>query len=110
MSVFQVIQRNIREEQPLVGSGNSTSEYVGYSLTKNHYQLTTVGAVVGTLTMFYTVDGLEYTAIKDADGLDFSFDLAAKETIILDASIKGLKAVGSGVTGLWEVLVISSVI
>lgn len=110
MSVFQIIQRNIREEQPLVGSSNSTSAYVGYSITKNRYQLSPIGAAVGTISMFYTVDGTEYQAVKDSAGADFVFDLTAKESIVFDASITGLKAVGAGVTGVWEIKVISSVI
>lgn len=110
MAVFQVIQRNIREETPLVGDGASTFSNSGYSITKNRYQLTPIGATTGTIAMFYTVDGTEYQAVKDSEGVDFVFDLTAKESIIFDANITGLKAVGAGVTGLWEIKVISSVI
>ena len=110
MPVFQVIQRNIREEASLKGTDDATVNVSGYSITKNRYQLTVTGASVGTIALFYTTDGVDYYAVKDSDGVDFSFDLTAKEGIVFDASITGLRAVGSGVTGGWEVKVISSVI
>lgn len=106
----QVVARNIREEKPLVGSGDSTAEQTGYSITKNRYQLTPIGASVGTIMISYTLGGGTYLPIKDSEGADFVFDLTAKEGIVFDANITGLKAIGSGVTGTWEIKVISSVI
>ena len=106
----QVVARNIREEQPLVGSGDSTAEYTGYSITKNRYQLSPIGASVGTVSISYTLGGGTYLPIKDSEGNDFAFDLSSKDAIVFDASLTGLKAVGSGVTGTWEIKVISSVI